>query len=436
MQAACARADEIYVSSLFPSSQYDWETFPKVEERYLGSLITSFVKGKRPGIKISARLQYVSDVVKDGNASALVALQSIAKIDIKPVFDLLQRYRKKVKYIYTLPTALAAAVIESEKPSDNVLLFWCKEDISLIVIISPDGLVKISRTLPYGLPGPEGPDTGHIAASNFSEDVGRELVMTVNYFKQKFREPSPENIYILGDEGLQAFFEDFPIRNLEGSMHFSLQGSASESIEPEKFNKYAHLLGNLYANESFNFLPVQEVVERKANSILTVALVVLGIIIGLAALWTVSIRAPQSRQGQENQLQELKFDIQDMQTSIANLKPIEGRKKYYQSAFLDKKPEFIAILQQIAAVMPEKMVFDSLTMSPGESAWNCIITGKIKGEDWKGRLDTLREFGRALYAFPNFDIQNINHSLGQAGMDATSISFQFSMQFVPGEKMK
>ncbi len=50
LQAACARADEIYVSSLFPSSQYDWETFPKVEERYLGSLITSFVKGKRSDV--------------------------------------------------------------------------------------------------------------------------------------------------------------------------------------------------------------------------------------------------------------------------------------------------------------------------------------------------------------------------------------------------
>ena len=46
--AACSRADEIYVSSLFPSAQYNWETFPKVEDRYLGSLITSFFKRKRP----------------------------------------------------------------------------------------------------------------------------------------------------------------------------------------------------------------------------------------------------------------------------------------------------------------------------------------------------------------------------------------------------
>lgn len=432
MQAACSRADEIYVSSLFPSSQYDWETFPKVEERYLGSLITSFVKGKRPGVKISARLQYVRDVVKDGNASALVALQSIAKTDIKPVFEMLQKFRKKVKYIYTLPTALTAAVIKSEKPSGNILLFWCREDVSLIVIMAPDGLVKIARTLPYGLPGQK----GAYAVSNFFGDVGKELVMTVNYFKQKFREPAPENIYMLGNDGLQPLFEDIPIKNLDGNMHFSLAGGGEESIEPEKFNKQAHLLGSLYANESFNFLPVQEVAERKVNSVLRVALAVLAVIIGLAALWTVSIQAPQSRQGLENQLRELKFDIQEMENRIAELKPIEGKKEFYQSAFLEEKPEFVEILKQIATIMPDKMVLDSLAMSPGESAWNCMITGKIKGEDWKGRLDTLREFGKKLYSFSNFNIQNINHSLGQAGMDSTSISFQLSLQFVPGEEKK
>ena len=43
-------------------------------------------------------------------------------------------------------------------------------------------------------------------------------------------------------------------------------------------------------------------------------------------------------------------------------------------------------------------------MAPGENGWNCTITGKIRGRNWQERLSTLREFGRALYAFTNIDI--------------------------------
>ena len=96
LQAACTRADEIYINSLFPTAQFEWETFPKVQERYLQPLITSSVQRKNPGTKISARFQYIRDVVKDGNASALVSFQSIDKSDIDSVFDLLQRFRKKI----------------------------------------------------------------------------------------------------------------------------------------------------------------------------------------------------------------------------------------------------------------------------------------------------------------------------------------------------
>ena len=118
------------------------------------------------------------------------------------------------------------------------------------------------------------------------------------------------------------------------------------------------------------------------------------------------------------------------------MKPIEAQKKYYQSVFLAKKPEFIAILQQIATIVPPEMVLENFKMSPAEGFWNCMITGKIRGKDWQERLTILRDFSRDLYSFTNFDIQNTNHSLGQAGMDAKSISFQLSLQFIPGEGNK
>jgi hypothetical protein len=436
LQASCLRADEIYINGLFPTAQYEWETFPKVQERYLHSLITSSVQRKRPDTKINARFQYIRDVVKDGNASSLVAFQSIEKRDIESVFHLLHKFRKKVKYIYALPAALAGAFMHSENPTGNTLLLWVRESVAVITIVDANGVIKIARTLPYGLPRVEGPDADQIAAANFSSEISREVMMTINYFKQKFREPAPSDIYLLGDDRLRNIFENFPIENLEASLHYGLSGSLPDGIESEKFNENAHLLGNLWANESFNFLPQQEIQERKADRILTAALIGLLLLIGLAGLWTLRIPGPQSHQDLVSRMQELRFDINDLDTAIAELKPIEGRKKYYQSAFLDKKPQFIGFLQQIAAVVPPEMVFDNFSMTPGENIWNCSITGKIKGQDWQERLDILREFGRALYSFANIDIKHVSHSLGQAGMDAKTISFQLSLQFIPGEKSK
>ena len=99
-------------------------------------------------------------------------------------------------------------------PTDRETLLWVKEAVSVISIISPDGLVKIARTLPYGLSGQEGPDeTGNMADSNFSKDIAGEVAMTVNYFKQKFREPAPDDIYILGDDRQQEFFESLCLQN-------------------------------------------------------------------------------------------------------------------------------------------------------------------------------------------------------------------------------
>jgi len=130
LQVACSRADEIYVNGLFPEAGYAWETFPKVQERYLPSLIAGSIKRKSPGARISVRFQYIRDLVKDGNASALVALQSVAKKDIGSVFDLLNRFRDKVKCIYTLPTAIAGSFLRSEKPAGNTLLLWITEHIA------------------------------------------------------------------------------------------------------------------------------------------------------------------------------------------------------------------------------------------------------------------------------------------------------------------
>jgi hypothetical protein len=423
-------------SFAFTNESFEREIFPKVQERFLHPLVTNFVQKQNPGLDISVRYQHIRDVVMDGNPSPLIAIQSVNKTDIENILVLFKRFRHKIKNIYSLPTALAGAVVHSEKPTGNSMFLWIKENIALIAAISADGVVDIARSLPYGIQGGENSDTERLAAADFSEDISREVIMTANYFKQNFREPAPEKLYILGDERLQKIFADFPIEFPGISVHFGLSGSLPKGIDPGKLNEKVHLLGSIFANEAFSFLPLREVENRKLNRVLSGVMAGVMLLIVLAGLWVFSIPDARSHNDLIDQAHNLRFDIQEIETAITDLKPVEARKKFYQSAFLDKKPGFITVLQQVAAIAPPEMVFESFTMSPADNIWNCLIAGKIKGKNWQERLTVLREFGNNLYSFSNFDIQNINHSLGQAGINKGSISFQVSLQFIPGEKKK
>ena len=433
LQAACKRADEIYVSSLLPDTHYGWEVFPNVEGRYLGSLISNSIQRKSRSAALSTRFQPVKDVVKDGTVSSLVAFQAIEKEKIDSLLNRVNRFKNKVKSVHTLPFSLAKAVVESEKPSANFLLLWVKGDVSVISINSSEGLVKIARTLSYGLPEESLPDVSNAALANFSRDIGREIVMTVNYFKQKFREEPPADLYVLGDDRLQQVIEKHPFENVEAEPCFSLAGKMPEGMTREKFNQHINLMGSLYADDTFNFLPHGEIDTRKAHNFLKISLVALVVLIGLTLLWSVKLPERISNHALTNEVSELQSDVQSLQASINKLQPVKGQKQFYESAFLNEKPPFILILRQLSAMMPKQMVFNSFKMTPVNGYWDCTITGKIKGRDWQERLDILRQFGRSLFSFANVDIKNVVHSLGQAGMDSSTIDFQITMQFVTGE---
>ena len=432
--AACKRADEIQVNGLFANAFYGWEVFPKVEERYLKSLVAKFVQRKNSSASLASRLRLVKEVVKDGTVSSLVACQALERSNIDSLLERLSKFKSKVKTIHTLPTALAAAVVESEKPSANFLLLWIKEDVSVISINSPEGLVKISRTLPGGLPDETLPDVGPASAANFSRDLSREIVMTVNYFKQKFREDPPADLYVLGESRLQRIIERHPLEKVEAVTHFGLTGKVSLGLPRENFNEKIHLLGNLYADETYNFLPYEEIVNRKTGRALSFALAVMALLICVALFWSVRLPEKTSNQALKNQVRELQTDVQNLQASTDKLQPVHGQKKFYKAAFLDEKPAFITILQQLSAIMPQQMIFNNFKMTPADDYWDCTITGEIKGQSWQERLDILREFGRSLYSFANVDVRNVVHSLGQTGMDSSTINFQITLQFLPGEQ--
>jgi hypothetical protein len=434
LQAACKRADEIYVNGLLPETHYGWEVFPKVRDRYLESLVLNFVKRKKSSTSLLARFQPVKEVVKDGTVSSLVAFQAVERENVDSLLGRINKFKHKVKQVHSLPASLAAALVESEKPSANFLLLWVRRDVTIISINSPEGLVKIARTLSYGLQDETLSDLSDTAIADFSKELSREIVMTINYFKQSFREAQPADLYVLGDSRLEQLFEKYPLEKLVVESHYGLTGKMPETMDRKKFNENIHLLGNLKIDNRFNFLPQDEITNRQTNSILNVSLAILALLIGLTLVWSILLPAPVDYLSQKNQVFELQTEVDELHALINKLQPVIEQKEFYKSAFLDEKPAFITILQQLASIMPQKMVFQSFKMTPSGDYWDCTITGKIKGQDWQERLDVLREFGRSLYSFANVDIRNVIHSLGQTGMDTSTINFQINMQFFPGEQ--
>jgi len=433
--AASRRADEIYVSTLSPGFDYDLVTFPKVQGGgHLRSQVSGFAKSKSGGTKITSRHQHIRDIEKGGKVKSLVAFQSVKEAEITSILQLLDRFRNKIKSIHTLPAVLAGALVQSERPAGSFLLIWTKENTSIISIVGEGGLIQISRTLPYGLPGKSvETDEEQAALQSFSDDINREVIMTVNYFKKKFRDSPPNDLYLIGDNRLHQVLVGSSLKDMDLELHSGFSSDILPGVRSDEMNGKVHLLGSLLSDETFNFLPSAEAQGRKINTVLSAALGVLALLLTATVLWTFQAPTSQKHHDLVNEVRVLQSDIQELQMSVNELEPVEEQINYYRSTFLTEKPPFIAILEQIGAEMPNEMVFDTFRMTPDGKVWNCMITGKISGSDWRSRLDTLRSFGRSLSTFPNVDIQNVTHTLQQAAYNSSTISFQMSLQFIPGE---
>ena len=439
LRATCHKADEIYLNGLFPGTLYKWELFPKVAKRYLNNLVIRDAREKL-GTSSPVQVQFktVQEVIDAGIAKWQVAYTAIEEEVLASLWNYFKNFAGKIKFIAPLPVALASAVAQIDHPPENFLIVWVEESLSVISISNSQGLVKVSRSVPIGLPKNELPDNPEYLGQ-LSQDLGKEISMTLTFFKQQFREPAPRSLYLMGNNHLQEIFQKYPLTGIEFDIHYSLATSPVESMSESQINENMHLIGNLYLTDAFNFLPREEIITRKTNLAFKVAYAFLVVIIVLAGLWGLKLTTLESDKIVEfnnkfSHFQNLQKQVKVLREEVNRLKPFEGWKLFYEDTF-QNQPAWNMLLSELSLLVPPNIVIENFQILPEKGTkgyiWNSQMRGKIKAKNWQEGLSQLRQFGGTLQSSPFFEVTNINYAPEKMGNQAKTFDFQLLLKIVP-----
>ncbi len=438
--AACRKADEIYISAGLPTALYEWEAFPKVAKRYTANLVQQDAKEKS-GSPGPLRFQYkeLGDVTEGGATKTKIAYIAVQEDDLKPLWTTFGKFMRKVKFISPLPVALASTVAKADKPSGNFVVVWVGDTTSVITISSPDGMVKMARSVPVGLAKGSAGDAELYRA--LSDELGKEIFMTSNFFKQEFREGVPQILYILGNSKLEGIFRDFPLAGAPAETHFQLSEAPVKGVSLQQANEAIHLIGNLFLPSEFSFLPSEVEVGRKGDTGFTVAAAVLALIIAGVAFWGFQLytgkqEAQAKYMGLVGELQQLQKDVSVMRADVDKLKPFEGWKTFYEETF-QSRPAWNMLLSELALRLPENILIEDVRFAP-TSDRRAVTTdiladmaGKIKADNWQAGLDELRAFGRSLQESSVFNVADVKYSPQNLENQTKVFDFKITLKLLP-----
>jgi len=441
LMTACRKADQIYINGLFPTALYEWELFPKVAKRYLNTLVTKDAEGKL-GLPSSCQVQYktIQEVTDVGVAKWQIAYIALDEAITANIWDTFKAVRKKIKIIAPLPVALSAMIARTDQPQEDFLTVWVSETSSIISITTPDGLVKVARNIPLGLPKKDLPDNPDLF-KQFSSDLSKEISMTLTFFKQQFRETVPETLYLVGNPHLQRIFENQPLSGLSFDIHYTLSKSPVEGISEDQVNELIHLIGNFYLPEDFNFLPREEIISRKTGVAFKTAYAALALLIIAGGFWGLQLIHQKSKQMNEfnnkfSQIQTLQKEVKILRQDVSRLKPFEGWKQLYQDTF-QNQPRWNMLLSELGLLTPSNIVIENYQIVPGKGSegtiWNSQMSGKIKAKNWQEGLNLLRQFGGTLQASPFFDVTDIQYAPKEMKQATKTFDFQIALMLSPEE---
>lgn len=436
--AACRRADEIYINLPLPAALYEWVPFPKVKKQDLLKLINRDARKKHgTASSLDCRYNIVGDVLEDGVIKSLVAYVAVESNEIAAVLDQFSRFRKKIRNIGTLPMALAAAVTQAEQPEGNTLIVWVHETHSIITICSPDGLVKLARNVPTGLKKEERPDDHDHLFSEFSEAVSREISMTVTFFKQKFREPVQDNLYFLGNCRLQEAIAKYPLSDPALKIRFSSPIFSVQSMTPEEITENIHLLGNLFLPRDFNLKLQNKTLFSRIEKLYKISIGAVAVLILLSGFWGVHLYTRSETRLEEHaillsEVKRLEVEIAKIQSELNENKPLLNRMRLYETTSASSgQPQWSRIVYDLVAVVSPEILIKKYSLSPSDKGYGNSLYGEIKAESWQEGLSLLRNFGKSINSSPDFDLKNINYSLGDMESDTKIFKFQLDLQFHP-----
>jgi len=441
LMSACRKADDIYINGFFSTAIYEWELFPKVAKRYLNNLVDQDARGKlgAPG-PLQVQHTTIQEVIDAGIAKWQVAYVAIEDETIGAVWDRFKDFTKKIKRISPLPVALASTIAQIDHPAEDFFIVWVGEDSSAVSISDAQGLVKVARNVPIGLPKKDLPDDPEFL-KRFSQSLGKEISMTLTFFKQQFRASVPKTLYLVGNNHLQDIFQQHPLSGVEFETKYGLAATPVQAMLENEVNENIHLIGNLYLADTFNFLPQEELAARKTNVGFRIAYAALIIIFVLAGIWTLGLLAAQTDKKIEfknkfSHLQNLQKQVTVLREDVSHLKPFEGWKQLYEDTFKNQ-PRWNMVLSELALLVPSHLIIEGFQVVPekkGQSPlWASQISGKIRANNWQEGLNLLRQFGGTLQSSPFFEVTDLNYAPEEVQTEAKTFKFQVLFTIVSEE---
>jgi hypothetical protein len=485
LTSLCRKADEIYLSSVFPSAIYQRDLLPKVGRRYLPGLVNQQAKEKM-GVSeaVLSRFKTIQEVSDAGVNKWQTGYCAILESEVLSLWNTFSSFQKKIRFVTPLSVSIASMVRELENPEEKFAVVWVGEKSSIMVIASADGVVHVARNVPLNLAKKhlhleqpqqvskaqdtededldvemekffqetledeeqesgqdrkEAEDTGvaqHedvLTASNFASELEKELGRTVTFFKQEFREPAPRLYYLLGNPNLKHINEHYPLPETYEDLRYSLATEKQRGLSSEFAQENIHVLGNLFAPDNFSFIPEQEAVKRKSNLLLNAAAVFMVAAIGLGVVWVDRLHQTRSDLLEQHQthiqrLAQAQEQAAALQARVNKLKPIEGWKKFYDQT-LASKPPWNMFVSELGMLVEDYVVIDKFEVLNGQGhVRNCRVQGKIRAENWEAGLVLFRDFGRKVQAAPMFEVTDINYTPKGVKVDPSTFDFQMDIK--------
>ncbi|MEA3347583.1 MAG: hypothetical protein U9Q39_00840 [Pseudomonadota bacterium] len=428
----CRWADEIYFGGSFPTALYVWEELPKVGKKYLPALVEKSVKAK-VGSGVTLATKFYSGVPVETSDRDRTPVLAIPLQELQPVWQELLPFKEKIKRIAPLPSGLARLAASLTKASSSFIVAWVSQRTTEIVVASPEGLVKIARSVPIGLA--EGGDLDGFAIERFIVDIGREITTTQTFFKQEFRQAAPSELLLLAGPAVIRGLERFPL-NVVGLNVKIPESSPFGGLEPAQVGPLAHLLALFDVAEEFNFLPPDLVSGRRSKRLYKLAYVALmAAFIGSAAwLYLLEMEKRQLLQSYSNNLEtyeETRLEVMALQRDVKSLRPLKGWETYYNEVYR-QRPRWNSLISELALKVDAEIWLDDFLIQPdkknrSKGAWLSSLSGNVRAVDWQSGLDKLRVFGGELEGSSGFVVRKLNYIPKKLSAPGARI-FSFKME--------
>ena len=447
LEQAAQWADEIRINADFPSAEYQWSIFPKVNNRILKQLVNRQgvqTLESRQGARVAFQDQ--GETIVDAVTRRKVSYLAVNEVDVAELEQkIFAKHRKKIRRVTSLPVALCAAVVQSEHPNRDFMVAWVGEMSTIFVISSPQGDVKIARNIPMGLNHNDLAEDDLQVLESFSLEFDRDIMTTLLLYNDTFEEPNCEKFYLLGNVKLSNIFEQYPLQSAGEHEVFSLDNLPVRDPKNNAVRAY-RLLGNLFAGRGYNLVDSVIIWRQRFDRGYKYATMLLVGCIAATGAWMLLTTPPGSAEkkyiyaGYLRELEEINSKLYQLQSKEIELKRFSGWKDFYKNTYTNQ-PAWSKMFSSLAKDIPGEFVIKNLEISPGKKTgvhgWSCFLSGHIKATQWNHGLALLREFGTKVHQSDYFDIVDVKYTPleddKKAGPQETSFDFVIKMKLTSQE---